>query len=125
MATATTGRRKHRALTEPIINDPHAMSRGPVRIGGEVRVRGPHGSVAGRAAIDPDAIGLHDRSGLRGDVSDRREVDPMLSQHLAAAGTYRIGQSDFDRWGGPLVGFRQGAEGEASLARLASRAFGL
>ena len=49
----------------------------------------------------------------------------MLLQRLAAAGTDRIGQSDLDRGCGPLVGSRQGAEGEAPLARLASRAFGL
>src|SRR3954454_9636966 len=104
---------------------PHAMSRGPVLIGGEVRVRCPYGGVAGRAAIDPDAKGLHDRHGLRGDLGDRREVEAILVQRLAAARAYRIGQSDFDRWGGPLVGSGQSAEGEASLARLSSRAFGL
>jgi hypothetical protein len=49
----------------------------------------------------------------------------MLLQRLAATGTDQIGQSDFDRWSGPLVGGRAGAKAEASLARLASRALGL
>ena len=104
---------------------PHPVGGGPVLIGGQVRVRRPHGGLTGRAAVDPDAIGLHDRLGLRGDLGDRGEVDPMLLQRLTAAGTDRLGQSDLDRGGGPLVGRRQGAEGEVPLARLASRAFGL
>src|SRR5512142_924448 len=88
-------------------------------------MRSPHGRVTGRAAIDPDPIRLHGRLGLRGEIGDRGEVDALLPQRLPAAGTDRLRQSDLDWGSGPLVGPGQGAEGEVSLPRLASWAFGL
>src|SRR5512135_2010523 len=118
--------------TEPVMGGvrrghdprPHPVGGGPVLIGGEVRVRRPHGDVTGRAAVDPDAIGLHDRPGLRWNLGDGGEVDALLPQHLPAAETGRLGQSDLDWGSGPLVGPGQGAEGEGSLPRLASWALG-
>ena len=56
---------------------------------------------------------------------DPGEVDPVLPQRLAATGTGRIGQPDLDRGGGPLVGGRQGSEGEAPASRLTPRASGV
>jgi hypothetical protein len=111
-------RRGHHAGSDPV-------GGGPVLIGGQVRVRRPHRGLTGRAAVDPDAIGLHDRPGLRGDLGDRREVDPMLRHRLTAAGTDRLRESDLDGRGGPLVGPRQDTEGKVPLARLAPRAFRL
>src|SRR5439155_20798408 len=94
-------------------------------IGRQIRVRGAHGGITRRAAIDPDAVRLHDRLGRRRQISDGGEVDALFLEGVAAAGTDRIRQSDLNRWGGPLRGGRQGAEGEVSSSGLATRRFGM
>src|SRR5512135_422682 len=85
-----------------------------------------HGSVTHwLGALKAGDLAAAQPMGLWGNLGDGGEIDPMLVQRLTAAGTDRLGQSDLDRWSGPLIGPGQGAVGEASLARLASRAFGL
>ena len=88
-------------------------------------MRSTHGRVTGGAAIDPDAIGLHDGLGPCGEIGRGCKINALFLHRFATTGTDWLGESDLDQGCSPLVGSRQGAEGEVPLSRLASRAFGL
>ena len=124
------------AFASRAIRDVQLGARAAVRARGTdrrvVRDRSPspgarrrHGGPTGWAAVDRDAIGLDDGPGLRGDIGDRGELDAILVQRLAAAGTGWLGQLDVDRGCGALVGSRRGAVAEVPLAGLAPRSLGL